>query len=581
MKSTIILALLTLLNCGLHAQKSKNDLITPFEKDKNYSASYEETIDWYQKLDEATDMVQMRPTGMTDAGIPLHEIIIASNRDFTPESAVKSDKLVLLINNGIHPGEPCGIDASMIFARDIINEPAILKNVIIVIIPFYNIGGGMKRGSFSRANQNGPQLYGFRGNSRNLDLNRDFIKCDAEDSKTFTRLFNKWNPDILVDTHTSNGADYSYTMTLIATHRDKLGAAMRNYLTKRLLPDVYTKMQSSGWDMIPYVHSYGVPDKGIYGFLDLPRYSSGYASLHHTFSFMPETHMLKPYKDRVFSTLALIHNMAKHAAENKKAIKQARSEDIAAQLNADSVTLMYAVDESKFDSLLFRGYESGYKPSMIHGQDRLFYDQAKPFEKKIPYFNYLKDILRVKSPDFYFIPQGYKEIIDRLKWNGVLVSKVEKDTILKLEMYKILKYKTSERPYEGHYLHSQVDVEKVNRDVAVRKGDFIIPAAQFKKKFIVNTLEPQAPDSYFAWNFFDGVLMEKEHYSAYVFEDLAWEILESNPQFKEKFLQKKNEEPEFAANATAQLDYIYKNSRYYEDSAFIYPVGRGFYAGRN
>lgn len=577
-KSKNILVFLLGLSSFLHAQKNSRDLITPFEQDNNYSASYEETISWYHKLDEKSDLIQMKPAGMTDAGLPLHEIIIASDGDFTPAAAVKSDKLILFINNGIHPGEPCGIDATMIFARDIIRESKILQNVVVVIIPFYNIGGGLKRGSFSRANQNGPQFYGFRGNSKNLDLNRDFIKCDAADSKTFTQIFNKWNPDILIDTHTSNGADYFYTMTLIATHKDKLGTAMCNYLTHVMLPDVYGKMQSSGWEMIPYVYSYGVPDKGIYGFLDLPRYSSGYASLHHTFSFMPETHMLKAYKDRVNSTLSLIHNMAKHAATNKSAIKQARREDIAAQLSAtDSVTLLYAIDESKFDSLRFKGYESGYKPSMVHGENRLYYDQRKPYEKNIPYFNYLKPILKVKPPEFYYIPQGYTEIVDRLKWNGVLMSKIEKDTVFRIEFYRILKYKSSEKPYEGHYLHSQVEVEKVIRDVNVRKGDFIIPVAQYKKKFIVNVLEPQAPDSYFAWNFFDGVLMEKEHYSAYVFEDLAVKILEDNPELKEKFLLKKREDAAFAGNATAQLDFIYKNSRYYEDSAFIYPVGRGIY----
>ncbi len=242
---------------------------------------------------------------------------------------------------------------------------------------------------------------------------------------------------------------------------------------------------------------------------------------------------------------------------------------------------MYAVNESKFDSLCFKGFEFGYKPSSIHGQDRLYYDQSKPYEKRIPYFNYLKEILKVKAPQYYFIPQGYREIIDRLKWNGVLVSKLEKDTILKLEFYKIVKFKSSERPYEGHYLHSQVEVEKIIKEVNARKGDFMIPAAQYKKKFIVNTLEPQAPDSYFAWNFFDGILMEKEHYSAYVFEDLAIDILNNNPELKQKFLQKKQEDVKFSENASAQLDYIYKNSLYYEDSAFVYPVGRSISSHSN
>ena len=103
---------------------------------------------------------------------------------------------------------------------------------MIVIIPVYNVGGALNRGSYSRANQNGPEAYGFRGNARNLDLNRDFIKCDSRNARSFNRLFNQWKPDVFVDTHTSNGADYQYVMTLISTQKDRLGGALGEFLTQ-------------------------------------------------------------------------------------------------------------------------------------------------------------------------------------------------------------------------------------------------------------------------------------------------------------------------------------------------------------
>jgi len=154
----------------------------------------------------------------------------------------KQDKRVLLINNGIHPGEPEGIDASMMLARDLLKGNKIPANVVICIIPLYNIDGSHNRTSTSRANQNGPLAYGFRGNSRNLDLNRDFIKTDSKNSASFQQIFNTWNPEVFVDTHTSNGSDYQYTMTLIPTQKDKLNQVLSTYLTGQMVPSLYKEM---------------------------------------------------------------------------------------------------------------------------------------------------------------------------------------------------------------------------------------------------------------------------------------------------------------------------------------------------
>ena len=170
------------------------------------------------------------------------------------------------------------------------------KMLSLCIIPLYNIGGALNRNSHTRTNQEGPESYGFRGNARNLDLNRDFIKCDSKNARAFTTIFQDWQPDVFIDTHTSNGADYQYTMTIIATQHNKLHSSLGNFLDQELMPALYAEMKTKDWEMCPYVYSREEPDHGIAAFLDYARYSSGYAALFNTLSFMPETHMLKPYQ---------------------------------------------------------------------------------------------------------------------------------------------------------------------------------------------------------------------------------------------------------------------------------------------
>ncbi|MBK8855508.1 MAG: M14 family metallopeptidase [Saprospiraceae bacterium] len=552
--------------------------LSHFEKNNNYTPTYFEVISNYKQLTELFPHIQMKEGKTTDSGFPLHEVVL-SKYGFDPE-IIKEKKLpVLLINNGIHPGEPCGIDASILFVRNLLSDKdyqKILDNMVIVVIPVYNIDGALQRNSTTRANQIGPDEYGFRGNAKNLDLNRDFIKADTKNAIGFYNIFHTWDPDIFVDTHTSNGADYQYTMTLIASQSDKLGAAGQKFQDEMLLPYLYVKMKEKNWEMIPYVYPLkkGIPDFGIQSFLDNPRFSSGYASLFQTWSFMPEAHMLKPYADRVYSTLAFLESISAFISPNAEYILKTRKQwkqEIASQ---NDFPLQYTLDNSKTDSLEFKGYEARYKPSEITGKDRLFYDKKAPYTKNIPYKKSFKPTMFVSKPKAYIIPQAYKEIVQKLEWNKVKISQLEKDSVFQVERYKIVSLKTSKEVYEGHYPHSDVSVEKITGSKQYYKGDYIIFTDQEKIRFIIETLEPLAPDSYFVWNFFDGILNRKEHFSAYVFEDLAIEILHKNPELKKKFLEKKKEDAHFALDANAQLNFIYENSVYAEPEYKIYPVAR-------
>ncbi|MFN7118801.1 MAG: M14 family zinc carboxypeptidase [Saprospiraceae bacterium] len=549
-----------------------------FERDSNSTATYFETIEFYEKLAKAyPKQLKLTTQGMTDAGFPLHVAVLSKDGDFDPASIRKKNKRILFVNNAIHPGEPTGVDATMMLYRDYLqnkNPASELNNVVIIVIPFYNIGGGLNRGGYSRANQNGPKAYGFRGNAKNLDLNRDFIKADSKNAQTFNQTYNNWQPDVFIDNHISNGADYPYTMTLIAGQKDKLDPNLGAFMQDKLLPALYDGMKKSGWEMTPYVNAFGDPTRGIAGFLDLPRFGSGYAALHNALPFIAEAHMLKPYKDQVQSTYTLMRLLIQFMNNNAQAIKEVRNKAIENSKTKKEFALNWQLDRTKKDSLLFKGYEAKQKPSEISGLDRLYYDRNASYEKYVPYYNTYNATLSVEKPIAYIIPQAYTDVIDRLKWNNVQMQRLQQDVNTEVELYYIKDYKTGTRPYEGHYLHNSVMVDKKVMNWTYHKGDYVIYVNQPVNRYIVETLEPQGVDSYFAWNFFDAILQQKEHFSDYVFEDLAAEYLKQHPDLQQQLNEKRAADPEFAKSGEAQLEFIYQNSPYYEKTHNLYPVGR-------
>jgi hypothetical protein len=552
---------------------AQNNLLTPYEKgNKNQSTTYEDCISFYQLLAANSDKIEMRTMGLTDSGKPLHIIIFSENNNFT----FNQNKAVLLINNGIHPGEPDGIDATMMLMRDLSNAKIkVPKNTIVVAIPVYNIDGMLNRNSFSRANQNGPEAYGFRGNGRNYDLNRDFIKSDTRNSRSFQELFHTVNPDVFLDNHVSNGADYQYTFTCIATQHERLGEKLGNFFKNEMYPEMVNDMQKKKIDVIPYVNIHGAkPDLGYEQFTDTPRYATGYTTLFNTLGFVPETHMLKPYKDRVKTTYEFMVTAINYTDTNWEKIKQVRKANLEDFEAGKQYPLSWVIDSTKVSYMDFKGYEGGYKPSDISGKDRLFYDRNKPFTKKIPFYGNYKPTKFVTIPKYYVVPQSQWQIIELLKLNNIEMTQISQNETFGVEIYKINTYQTGKNAYEGHYGHYNTTVTKNVEKIEFRAGDYKISTNQFGVKYILETLEPEAVDSYFNWNFFDTILQQKEGYSSYVFEDVAKQILDENPTLKQEFETKKQTDKAFAENGGDQLYWVYKHSKYFEKEFMRYPVFR-------
>jgi len=567
--------LLLLVSAALSAQ-NKTMYTTPYENGNgNQTATYQETIDYFQKLDKDFETIKMVQMGPTDSGLPLHMVIFNPDKEFN-FTEIRKTKALLLLNNGIHPGEPDGIDATMMLYRDLaIGKIAIPKNTVVVNIPMYNIGGALNRNSHSRANQNGPEVYGFRGNARNYDLNRDFVKCDTKNARSFAEIFHTVKPDVFIDNHVSNGADYQYTLTYIETHHQKLGGTLGHYFKHEMMPAILGTLKAKGIDATPYVNVHdAVPDNGFEQFMDHPRYSTGYASLFAVPGSMPETHMLKKYADRVHVTYEYMLETIAYTDKNTQTIKERRQASLDNYMPGNRYTLQWKIDSSAVSLLPFNGYEGAYKPSTVTGQPRLYYDRAKPFSKVVKYYREYSPTLKVTIPKAYVIPQSWWNVIDLLKLNNIQLQELKQETEMEVESYRVDNYETSKYPYEGHYPHSNVQLTPAKRKVTFHKGDYLIDTQQPGVKYIIEMLEPQGTDSFFAWNFFDAILQQKEYFSAYVFEDTAAQLLKSNPALRAEFDTKKLNDKAFAWNAEAQLDWIYTHSEYYEKSHMEYPVYR-------
>lgn len=552
-------------------------ITTKFEQSKGtQTPTYFEIVDWWKKLDEKSGKVKMLTMGMTDAGYPLHLIVVGNNGDYNFSTIRKNNKTVILVNNGIHPGEPDGVDASMLLVRNIVTNKFLLPdNIVLAIIPIYNIGGCLNRSANYRVDQNGPEEFGFRGNSQNLDLNRDFIKCDSKEARAFTEIFHLTDPDIFLDNHVSNGADYQHVMTLLTTQHNKLGGVMGEYLNKEMEPGIYELMKAKSIDLIPYVNSFGdTPDNGWPEYWDGPRYSSGFAALWSTFSFVPETHMLKPYNQRVKATQALMECFIEYAKVNSAKIKSTRKQSKEAVKNVVEFPTSWSLDRSQFKEVTYKGFEAGRKPSEVSGLPRLFYDRNKPYEKKVKIFNYFPAKTFIQKPKAYIIPQGWWKVIELLKLNKVQMTQLKKDTTLEVEAYKITDYKTSVRQYEMHHINTEVKVSSNTKSMRFSKGDYYIPMNQVANRFLIETLEPQTEDSYFVWNYFDAILSQKEGYSAYAFEDIAADYLKNNADLKTKLEQRRNTDTAFAKSGRAQLNFVYENSLWFEPAFMQYPVYR-------
>ncbi|MBL0044861.1 MAG: hypothetical protein IPP33_10870 [Flavobacteriales bacterium] len=493
------------------------------------TATWEQAIARYQDLDRMHSGARLVEFGNDDDGSPLHLFVIADGSGFTPDSIRAAGKNILWITNDIHPGEPDGVDASLLLAQALLESDQLMGLTVhtaVCIVPMYNVSGAKRRGPFSRANQIGPQEYGFRGNARNLDLNRDFVKMDSRNTWSMEDALAIMDPDVYFETHVSDGADHQYVMELLTTQKDKLDGGLSAFMTGTMMPRLYEWMASRKILMCPYFEmEFETPEEGLVGFYDSPRYSTGFNALFDRIGILAESHMLKPYADRVNATFQLMLATLAAMNEHPEELRRARS---AAKKNTASmheIGLNWVLDTTHVEQLPWKGWAAEHKTSEVTGLPRIHYDHARPTDTMVPWRDKYNPSLIKRKPVGYIIPQAWAAaIVQRLKTNGVTVERLDRERSFTVEVDSIAEFKTGQQPYEGHYLHRDIRCSTRRTKHTAVAGDYLVRTGQVTDRLIIETLEPEGEDSYFAWGFFDSVLQQKEWFSDYAFEDIATDV---------------------------------------------------------
>ncbi|MBP1682871.1 MAG: putative carboxypeptidase [Ignavibacteriaceae bacterium] len=557
------------------------DWLTHFEKSNQLeSPDYENTLKYFQKFADKTPFVNIKTIGLTPQGRELKVIIVSKDKAFSAEQAKKTGKAIVLIQNGIHPGEVEGKDACMLLLREILitkEKQYLLDNTILLIIPVLNVDGHERVSPFNRPNQNGPKKMGWRTNALNLNLNRDYLKVDTPEIKSFLKLFNDWLPDFMIDNHTTNGADYQYHVTYgIETHQN-IDRDLVNWIDKKYLPYLTNKVEDDGFIVGPYMEfKSGTIESGILDLPAPPRLSHGYCATQNRVCLLVETHSLKPFSNRVFSTKSMMEHTISFINDNHKEIlllnHSADRQTIKNYLVNKKKFPLVLAGNGKFDKFLFKGFEWYDEHSEITGSTVRKYTD-NPMEVEIPIFNKANSLKKIIVPAAYLIPPQFSDMIDVIKSHSINFNILNTNKKLKVEKYRFTNVKFAPRPYEGRQLPS-FQCNSFSEWIEIEAGTLIVYTNQRQLRVIINLLEPEAPDSFVSWGFFNAFFERKEYAEAYVMEPYAKQMIKDNPDLRSEFYKKLNDNESFRNNEGERLDFFYKRSPFYDKGENVYPIMR-------
>ena len=574
---TIVLPLQILLSQNSNSNKWKTD----FEKSGYLvTETYAQTVEYFNMLAEASPYAKMTTFGVSPQGRELYCLIVSKDKTFTPESSKKKGKPVILIENGIHAGEIEGKDASMLLLREILitkEKENLIDNCVLLVVPIFNVDGHERFGKYNRINQNGPVNMGWRTTSQNLNLNRDWTKADAPEMQAMLKFFSAWLPDFFIDTHTTDGADYQYTITYAMEKFDNIYGGTSQWLKRNFIPFMEKKVNDAGFLIAPYL-SFVDHDvsKGIVDWAATPRFSQGYAAIQNRPGLLVETHMLKPYKDRVFSTKAILNSVIEYVNDHPRQIidlnKNADDNSINVLAKGKQYLALSFRTTDKSKNFLFKGIKYKIDTSEISGGERIAYTGEK-FEKEVPYYEDIEVKDSVLLPKEYLIPVQWKNIIERMKLHGINVDVLNKSKKFIVTEYKFKNVEFVKNPYEGRQTVT-CDYDEFKDTVLVPAGTFIIKTNQRTARVIGNLLEPKGPDSFLRWGFFNTIFERTEYFESYVMEKVAAKMIKDNPELKKEFEDKLESNTAFAESPRARLNFFYERSPYYDKEYLVYPVMR-------
>jgi hypothetical protein len=547
--------------------------------------SYADTRAYLESLAAAApDKLRLTRFGVSPEGRDLMLVIAAGNGEFSADTARKSGKQIIFVQAGIHAGEIEGKDAGLMLLRDLTvggKFAHVLDHTILIYAPIFNVDGHENRNPYMRINQNGPDEMGFRANAQNLNLNRDYMKADAPEMQAWLALWNAWLPDLFVDVHTTDGADYQYDLTWYTEDWGPLDAGIKAWQNDVLKKRIFPQVDKRGHLLSPYLDLKDHRDisKGLDNFGSGPRFSTGYVALQNRAALLVETHMLKPYATRVRATYdllaAILADLAAHPNELRSAVDAADRNTIARSGVAGTTLPIRFEQDEKSESVLLKGVAYQQVRSDISGDTWTQYDPTKPVIFEVPFARDLKASETISLPAAYLIPAGWPQIIEKLQQHGLHVELLTHATQLDVEQYQLSAPQWGKGPFEGRFMLSQFEAKPQAATQVFPAGSALVALDQRAANVIVNLLEPRAPDSLLRWGFFNAIFEQKEYADQRVLERLARDMIAKDPTLKSEFEARLRSDPAFAASSSARLNFFYQRSPWYTNQHVgLYPVAR-------
>jgi hypothetical protein len=551
--------------------------------DYRETPNYDDTIAFARRLAHASSIIEYEGFGFSGQGRELPLIIASETGTFTPVAAKSEGKAVVLIQACIHSGEPDGKDAGFALLRDIAitqTVTGILNNVVLLFIPIYNTDGHERSSPYNRINQNGPVDMGWRTTSTYQNLNRDYMKADTPETRAWLNLWHQWQPDLFIDCHVTDGADYRCNITYHHEHHEGIDSTVLDWERDVFDDKVKSATEAAGNMISWYLEFIDNRDLelGTRDFNGSPRFSTGYVPLRNRPGILIETHMIKDYRSRVIGTYDFLKAALIEVNRDPERLRtigreaDERTVDAGKAYNPDARFPIdfELTDEATPFALKAFNYET--QQSDVSGDLRVVYGR-EPLDLTVPMYQTFRVKTAVAPPLRYIVPAQWTDVIEVLKAHGVRMKTLAAFAALEVESYRFTNVIWPSEPFEGRHM-PHFDVEPTVETRVFPPGSRIVPMSQTLGRVILNLLEPHAPDSLARWGFFNAIFEEKEYAEHYVLEALAREMMSNDPALEHEFRQLVASDPEFAASPSARLRFFYRRSPYWDPQMNLYPVGR-------
>lgn len=556
----------------------KHPWITPSESSGlTESPDYAQTMAWLEKLSQATPSLSINRIGTSEQGRAIQVVIASNDQDFSASELSRSKKPLILVQAGIHAGEIDGKDAGMMLLRDIAvgTKSNLLDRANILFIPILNVDGHERNSAFGRVNQRGPKIMGWRTNAQNLNLNRDYTKLETAGIKSIIQVINAYDPDLYIDIHVTDGADYQYDITYDFVAPGGYSPEIFRWMQGHFKPEVNQSLRSNGHIPGPLLFAANNRDftQGNIAFSFSPRFSNSYGDIRHLPTILVENHSLKPFKQRVLGTYVFLEQSIISLSEHFESLQKAISMD--KNQPKKDLAVRFGFNKTPADSMIFLGIESKLSKSLITGEDYVQWT-GNPITLTIPNILMDKPESILQLPQAYWLSAEWQHLIEKIKAHGIKFEMIEKPTKIRLTQDFISQYKLSNQPSEGRIRFQEFKTEPITREIEFPAGSIRIPVDQSLGALLVILMEPESVDSFFQWGYFHSILSQTEYMEAYIMEPLITKMLAEDANLKDQFEEKIKSDTEFAKSPRSIYRWFYEKTPYFDQQWKVIPVGKEF-----